>query len=158
MAGEPCPCGGGRTYAACCQPAHLGVRPAPTAEALMRSRYSAYALGRFEYLVKTRHPGERSLADLTALRRDAGAVRWTGLRVLDAVDGGPTDDVGVVEFVAFCEESGRLGELHERSRFRRDGNRWRYVDAEPRPRRPKPGRRDPCWCGSGRKYRRCHGA
>lgn len=124
----------------------------------MRSRYSAFALRNFDYLVKTRHPSQRSLDDLMRLRRNAETLRWTGLRILDTVDGGPHDQTGVVEFVAFCDESGQVGELHERSRFSRDAGRWCYLDAEPTTRHPKPGRRDRCWCGSGLKYRRCHGA
>lgn len=124
----------------------------------MRSRYAAFVRGRYDYLVKTLDPEKRCLDDLATLRAGAGRVRWTGLRVLDAVRGGEADADGEVEFVAFYEEAGRPGERHERSRFRREAGQWFYVDGEPPTTHPRPSRRDRCWCGGGSLYRKCHGA
>ena len=126
---DPCPCGMGRTYAACCAAYVVDGQPAPSAVALMRSRYTAYAVGALDHVVRTWHPRTRP-ADLTL---DPG-LRWTGLRILDAAggEGGGGDDVGEVEFVASWESRGERGSLHERSRFARRGGRWLYVDGDTR--------------------------
>ena len=119
---ETCPCGSGESYTACCGPLHDG-RPASTAEALMRSRYTAYALDLTDYVFRTWHPRTRpeSVDPVPGLA-------WTGLEVLDLVAGGPEDDTGVVEFRARFHEGGRQRAMHETSRFERRGGRWVYVD------------------------------
>ncbi|MDM4142526.1 MULTISPECIES: YchJ family protein [Mycobacterium] len=120
---EPCPCGSGEKYRACCGPLHDGESQAPTAEALMRSRYSAFARGEADYLFRTWHPRTRP-AEVTV---DPG-ITWTGLQVSDTVAGGPGDDSGEVEFTASYESASRAGSLHERSRFERRAGRWFYLD------------------------------
>ncbi|KEA65293.1 UPF0225 protein YchJ [Marinobacterium lacunae] len=125
-----CPCGSGRTFKACCEPALSGVTPAPTAEALMRSRYSAFALGAVDYLIETlapemRHPGEAEL-----LAEQTQVTTWTGLTILDTQAGGPEDTTGIVEFEARFQSGPDKGALHERSRFRRENSRWVYVDGD----------------------------
>lgn len=121
---DPCPCGLPRSYADCCGRAHRG-EPAADAEALMRSRYSAYALGLADYLLSTWHPSTRPAAlDLDETPRP----RWLGLEVKrHAVTGA---DTAVVEFVARCRVAGRGQRLHEASRFVREEGRWYYVDGE----------------------------
>lgn len=121
--GEDCPCGSGRPYAACCGPLHDG-EPAPTAEALMRSRYAAYVLGRDDYVFRTWHPRTRP-DDLSS-----APVDWLGLDVLRTEAGGPDDDRGVVEFVATFAGARGTETLHETSRFERRGGRWVYVDGD----------------------------
>lgn len=121
---EPCPCGSGNRYRACCGPLHEGESQARTAEELMRSRYSAFAHGDADYLFRTWHPRTRP-ADVTV---DQG-ITWTGLQVIDTLAGGPGDDSGEVEFIARYESAGRAGSLHERSRFERRAGRWFYLDA-----------------------------
>ncbi len=116
-----CPCGSGRPYAACCGPFHDGA-PAPTAEALMRSRYSAYVLGRIDHLFRTWHPRTRP-DDLTS-----AAGEWRGLEVLRTEGGTVDDEAGVVEFEARHRGPHGLDTLHETSRFERRGGRWVYVD------------------------------
>lgn len=118
-----CPCGGG-IYAACCGPFHAGEAEAPTAEALMRSRYSAFALGLADYLWRTWHP--RTRPEHVTLDDTA----WTGLEILDVVDGTERDQDGVVEFVAHHWSGRRQGAMRERSRFERRGRRWMYVDGD----------------------------
>jgi len=110
-------------YADCCAPAHRGTPPA-TAEALMRSRYSAFALGDADYLRRSWHPDTRP-AVVTADPR----TRWVGLEVLAATGGGLFDTEGVVEFRARYRESGGPGEMHERSRFVRHDGVWVYHGA-----------------------------
>ncbi|HZX77550.1 YchJ family protein [Lysobacter sp.] len=121
--GAPCPCGRGRPYATCCGPLHAGA-PAPDAEALMRSRYSAYALGDAAYVSASWHPDTRP-ADLDL--DDAAATRWLGLEVKQHV---PIDaDHATVEFVARYRTGGAPAvRLHEVSRFERIDGRWYYVN------------------------------
>jgi SEC-C motif-containing protein len=121
-----CPCGSGRSYAQCCGPLHDGA-PAPTAEALMRSRFSAFALGRDEYLLASWHPSTRP----ASIEPDAD-TEWRRLQLVDVVAGGPDDAEGVVEFRASYRSPEGAGLLHERSRFVRQEGRWVYLDGEQR--------------------------
>ena len=122
-----CPCGTGATYDACCGRLHRGAAQAATALELVRSRYSAFALDEIDHLFRTWHPRTRP----DELSPDTSR-RWTGLDILDVVDGGPDDDTGIVEFVAHYDQHGLSdlpGEQRERSRFTRRGGRWVYLDA-----------------------------
>jgi SEC-C motif-containing protein len=114
-----CPCGGA-DYAACCGRYHAG-KAAPSAQALMRSRYSAYALGLHDYVAATWHPRTRPPADSL---KDDGA-RWIGLEVKHASEDG---DAATVEFIARCRMQGRAQRMHEVSRFLREGGKWYYLD------------------------------
>ena len=115
-----CPCGG-KSYASCCAPYHKGS-PAPTAEALMRSRYTAYALKLEPYLLATWHPDTRpATADL-----DSDDGRWIGLEVKRHML--ESADRAIVEFVARYKLGGRAHRLHEISRFAREDGCWLYVD------------------------------
>ncbi|MGZ4467890.1 MAG: YchJ family protein [Nocardioidaceae bacterium] len=120
-----CPCGSGTAYGGCCGPLHDGGA-APTAEALMRSRYSAFAIGHVDHLFRTWHPRTRP-ADLS----DTPDVTWEGLEVLRTTAGGAADDTGTVEFRArFRGRDGAPHLLHETSRFERRAGRWVYVDGD----------------------------
>jgi SEC-C motif-containing protein len=120
-----CPCGSGAPWAACCGPIVRGERPAPTAERLMRSRYTAFALGDEAHLLRSWHHSTRP----AAVQLVAGQ-RWTGLEVLATVAGELLDKEGEVEFRAHWERRGRAGVLHELSRFvRDDAGRWVYLGA-----------------------------
>jgi SEC-C motif domain protein len=118
---DRCPCGGG-TYGDCCRPFHLGA-PAPSAAALMRSRYSAFALGLAPYLLATWSRASRP----PDLDLDDG-LHWRRLQIVDTVRGGAGDEEGVVEFRAAHRSADGAGVLHERSRFAREDGRWVYVD------------------------------
>jgi len=117
---QACPCGLGQPYGECCGPAHRG-HPPVTAAALMRSRYAAFVLDDAAYVLQSWHPDTRP----AAVEPDAG-LRWTGLDVLDTSGGGLFDAEGVVEFRAHYRDSGRPGEMHERSRFVRFDGQWVY--------------------------------
>ena len=117
-----CPCGSGRTYAECCGLYHNG-EDAPTAEALMRSRYSAYVLRLEPYLLDTWHAGTRPPS--LDLDQD-GTTRWLGLEIRRHERTGP--DSATVEFVARYKMAGRAFRLHEISRFIHEDGRWYYVD------------------------------
>ena len=121
---EDCPCGTGRSYSACCQPFHLGT-PAPSAEALMRSRYTAYVYGLEAYLLATWDPQTRPTKLDLAL--DAQTT-WLGLQVKRHLQTGET--TALVEFVARYKVGGRAQRLHEISRFVREDGRWFYVDGD----------------------------
>lgn len=128
MTSADCPCGSGRPDATCCHPLHTGT-PALTAESLMRSRFSAFALGLDAYLLATWHPSTRP----DSLDLDE-AITWRRLQIVDTVAGGEDDETGIVEFRAsFRDADGGAGLLHERSRFIRDGARWTYLDGVPQP-------------------------
>jgi SEC-C motif domain protein len=124
---EPCPCGGPAPYAACCGRWHEGALhlSAPTAEALMRSRYSAHVLGLTKYLQDTWHPCTRP----TSMAPPPPGLRWIGLEVRRHT---PIDaDHATVEFVARSKLGGRADRMHVTSRFERVDGRWLYADDEP---------------------------
>ena len=128
----PCPCGGA-AFAACCAPYLSGAQLPASAEALMRSRYTAYTLRDEAYLLATWHPGTRPVEGLFD---DDQGLTWLGLEVKSSLrlrkrkddaecDGADSD---TVEFVARYKMAGRAHRLHEVSRFVREQGRWFYVD------------------------------
>ncbi len=124
-ADSACPCGSGKTYAACCNPYLDHEQRPPTAETLMRSRYSGYVLAREDYLLRTWHESTRpETLDLG----DAGKLHWLGLKIVRVEVGGPDDTRGVVEFVARYKVGGKAHRLHETSRFVQEGGQWFYLD------------------------------
>ncbi|MCD6704941.1 MAG: SEC-C domain-containing protein [Thiobacillus sp.] len=124
MSGAACPCGSGRVLEACCGRFHAGT-PAPDAEALMRSRYSAYVLGLEDYLLATWHPATRPAAlELDATPRP----QWLGLAVKSHAP--LVARQATVEFVARYKLNGRALRLHETSRFEHVDGRWLYVGGE----------------------------
>ena len=153
---EHCPCGRARPYSACCEPLHRGTAQAHTAGHLMRSRYAAFCKGYVDYLIATLHPSKRKPDDRAVLQRTIDRHQWLGLQILDTHRGGRADDVGYVEFVAY--HSGPApGQIHDRSRCVKEEGQWFYWGGQHK--EPvRTGRNDPCWCGSGKKYKRCHGA
>lgn len=160
---SPCPCGSGRSYGACCGPVIDGA-PAPTAEALMRSRYTAFATDALQHMHTTLAPEAEDDYDPEAAERWARQASWLGLTIHDTQAGGDDDREGTVTFTAHYRIGGERHAHTEVARFRRGGDddRWLYVDGHaPRPETrttgPKVGRNDPCPCGSGRKYKKCCG-
>jgi SEC-C motif-containing protein len=123
MAGR-CPCGTGLTYDECCEPFHVGEAAAPTAEALMRSRFSAFARADEAYLLRTWHWSGRP----QRIEFDDGR-RWTRLDVLGHTDGGLLDSQGTVQFEAHYRQDGKPGVQRENSRFTRENGEWLYVAA-----------------------------
>lgn len=131
MSAGDCPCGRqhakGRTlaYAACCGQAHTGQQPAPDAETLMRSRYSAFVRGDAPYLLATWHASTRP----ASIDLEEGA-KWLGLDIRQHRSTGA--DTAEVEFVARFRVAGRAVRQHELSRFVREGGRWFYLDGDVR--------------------------
>ncbi|WP_433273099.1 YchJ family protein [Actinosynnema sp. CS-041913] len=117
-----CPCGLGEPYETCCGAFHSGLKSAPTAEALMRSRFAAFVVGDEAYLLATWHPTTRPK------RVDFDPdQRWTGLEILERTGGGLLQNTGTVEFRAHYRWREQREVLHENSRFVREDGRWLYV-------------------------------
>ncbi|MEO0869843.1 MAG: YchJ family protein [Cyanobacteria bacterium J06642_11] len=155
MPSQLCPCGSQKAYSSCCEPFLLNASVAPTAESLMRSRYVAYYSGNADYLVATRHPSTRNTDDRVQLLKSIRSTVWVSLTVLRTHQGRSSDTKGLVEFVAVHSQP-EWGQLHEQSRFVKENNQWFYVNGDRLP--PiVPKRSHPCWCGSGKKFKHCHG-
>lgn len=118
-----CPCLSGEPYDGCCGRFHGGTAQAPTAEQLMRSRYSAFVVHDAGYLLRTWHPSTRP----GSLELDP-SLTWRRLDILSTTRGGPLDSDGVVEFAAHFRHDGERGIHHETSSFVREDRRWYYVD------------------------------
>ncbi|MCB0187121.1 MAG: YchJ family protein [Caldilineaceae bacterium] len=149
-----CPCGSGMPYALCCEPYLAGAALPSHPEELMRSRYTAFCRQDVAYLIATHHPAQRQPDDDRELRVAMRDTEWLSLRLLAAPPA--RGKQGTVEFVAFYRNQGTVGQLHERSTFIREDGRWYYREGLRLP-PVAMGRNDPCWCGSGRKLKQCHG-
>ena len=158
-----CPCGKGESLETCCGPYIDGSKIPETAEALMRSRYTAFATGTVDYIIATHDPDRRGDVDEQGAADWSKNSEWLGFELISTENGGPNDDAGVVEFVAKYKIKGVTLTHRERSIFRKHNGRWVFVDGQmvngPPVKRSEPrvGRNEPCPCGSGKKYKRCHG-
>ncbi len=158
-----CICGLGESTETCCLPIIKGERPAATAEAVMRARFTAYALGEIDYILDSLHPEHRGDVDRAATETWSKNATWKNLEILSTEAGGESDAEGKVEFKAHFEINRAPHLHHEHARFARHDGRWYYVDgdvegAKPIVREgPRIGRNDPCHCGSGKKYKKCCG-
>ncbi len=158
-----CECGLGPSTEECCGRYIKGGQKAPTAEALMRSRYTAYVRGEIDHIERSHDPATRDEMDPDGALQWSKQAEWVGLEINHTDKGGEQDDEGVVEFNAKYEIEGRLVNHRERAFFKRIKGSWYYHDGEmikPKPMvrdTPKVGRNEPCPCGSGQKYKKCHG-
>ena len=154
--GNPCPCNSGLSYASCCKPLIAGNKYAVTAEALMRSRYTAYVVKDVDYLLKTWHSSTRP----ATIASDA-IPEWYSLRIIRTEAGDESDTHGEVEFKAEAIGQTKIFSLQEVSRFVKENNQWFYVDGDiiesPPAINTKVGRNARCPCGSGKKYKKCCG-
>ncbi len=148
---KTCPCGGA-SYQGCCAPYLETGATAETAEILMRSRYSAYVLGRVDYLTQTHLPELRDEFDAAQAASWAAESQWQRLEVGRIEGGGPDDEIGFVEFTAHYLQNGKAEIHRERSRFVQASDTWYYARGE---RPEKVARNAPCPCGSGKKSKRC---
>lgn len=117
-----CPCGSGQAYRDCCQPYHLKEKVAPTAEALMRSRYTAFVVLNGDYLYETTHAGKRKGNSKDAYLKSAKNTKWLKLEIV-------TSTYNTVEFKAFYLNN-KFGTevLHEKSNFKLENGKWYYID------------------------------
>lgn len=154
---DPCPCGSNQPYPTCCGPYINQKRPAPTPEALMRSRYTAYSLADMDYIQRSMKGKPLQHFDAVAGARWASKVIWLDLRILEhrMID----TEHGHVTFLARFIEHQRVHYLQENSEFRREQGQWFYVDgvlAERPPEKQPVSRHSPCPCGSQKKFKNCH--
>ena len=153
---NPCPCNSGLSYSSCCKPLIAGNSHAITAEALMRSRYTAHVVKDVNYLLKTWHSSTKPGTIVSATIPD-----WYGLHIVRTEAGDESDNHGVVEFKAKVLHKRKIWNLHEVSRFVKESNQWFYLDGDvlqaPPATSNKIGRNTPCPCGSGKKHKKCCG-
>jgi SEC-C motif-containing protein len=123
---KTCPCGSGRPFAECCEPYIIGAQKPPTAEALMRSRYSAFAENTINYIVETCTRERNEAAGVKGPRFRSEKTEWHGLKILSVTEGGPGDATGIVEFEAIYERNGLRDIHHERSHFKKVEGHWLY--------------------------------
>ena len=150
-----CYCNSQENYEDCCLSYLTGKLKPKNPEQLMRSRYSAFCVKNIDYLIATHHPSKRQANERALLEKTINNTQWLGLKVVKAQNDIKNPGVGYVEFVAFYESNG-VAQLHEKSKFVLENDEWHYFDGvllEP----IKFGRNEPCPCGSGAKYKKCHG-
>jgi SEC-C motif-containing protein len=128
---QPCPCHSGKCYGDCCQKYHLGALP-ENALVLMRSRYSAYALGLSEYIIETTHPeSPLRVSDRRQWLDKIGLFsKQTSFDGLDILDTQLSDPVSFVTFVAHLSMGGTDKSFTEKSRFLKVEGAWRYLEGE----------------------------
>jgi len=158
-----CPCCSGKKPESCCLPIVSGKQKASTAEALMRARYSAFVRGEIDFILSSHH--SRTVGDI-----DRGEVEnwskqseWLGLKVVQTTKGEASDNDGIVVFHARYGLNGKVEDHWEHAQFEKENGEWKFLDAQGlkagpiRRTEPKVGRNDPCSCGSGKKFKKCHG-
>ncbi|PKG58028.1 hypothetical protein CXF83_12000 [Shewanella sp. Choline-02u-19] len=147
---SPCPCCSSKTYSHCCQPLHLGVKAALSPEQLMRSRFCAFYLGHFPYLIDTHHKNYLSGLTQQALS-DGPQPNWL---TLDIISFSELGHQGKVSFQAWFLDDNKLDAIHECSDFIKEDGRWYYTEGlQQDPVYPK--RNALCVCGSGKKFKQC---
>ena len=158
-----CPCGSGKAYSDCCESIISGKKLAPTAEALMRARYSAYVKHEIDFIAEScvRREGENDI-DMEETRRWSEESQWLGLKIHSVKQGGPSDEEGLVEFSATYTRNNMKDEHREIAGFKKVDGKWLYAEGNLATTTvvrasPKVGRNDPCTCGSGKKYKHCCG-
>jgi SEC-C motif-containing protein len=176
-ASKSCPCGSEKSFASCCQPIIQGKAKAETAEQLMRARYTAFTTQDIDFILETHHPKTRNEVPREDVEKWSKGSEWLGLRILQTEAGQKGDEQGVVYFQAQYRAAPEnekdakkaegaekiLYDHQEKSLFMKEKGEWKFLDGQalnPGPIRrtePKIGRNDPCHCGSGKKFKKCHG-
>lgn len=149
MSVQNCPCGHGE-YASCCQPLHEGISQAKTAAQLMRSRYSAFALQKIDYIVATTALGQQQSLDRTAIAEWSQRNRWLGLELLE-INEKLDKTHASVEFKAHYDD-GQPQLHHEKSYFVQHDAAWYFLDPTTG---VLPSMKQPCICASKKKFKHC---
>ena len=153
-----CPCGSTLDLSECCGPIIDGT-PAPTAEALMRSRYTAFVQKKLDHVERTHAPEIRDDFNRAEMERLSEECEWRSLEIRSATESGDTAEV---EFaIRFRRDQQEMIQT-ELASFRREDGQWLYVSGDINPQPPqrhvtRVGRNDPCPCGSGKKAKKCCG-
>lgn len=161
-----CPCNNDVKYEDCCGIYHNNPGTAPTAEALMRSRYSAFYLKKFDYIVRTQKLPDDPNQTAADIQATNDSTQWIKLEILATEKGKAVDETGMVSFAAHFKEGQQIGKLSEKSIFQKIDSEWCYISGEHdikggetfvKTEAMKIGRNDPCHCGSGKKFKKCCG-
>jgi SEC-C motif-containing protein len=124
MSETNCYCGSNKPFINCCEPFLLDTQKAPTAEALMRSRYSAYAVQNVDYLISTTHPSTRKYHNKKDTLAFAIENHWMKLEIINSSE-------TIVEFKAYYLDNNLKAQIHhEKSTFKKEDDSWYYVDGE----------------------------
>ncbi len=157
-----CPCGSGKPYSECCEPIIKGHSLAPTPEALMRSRYTAYAKHEVQWLKESLDPSQQTDYDEKSVEDWSKRSQWLGIQILQTKTE-EEKNIGWVEFVCKYKQGTVAREHHELSEFHKVKGAWLFYDGRAvkpstiHKTTPDVGRNDPCPCGSGLKYKKCCG-
>lgn len=158
-----CPCGSGTALAQCCLPFIQKKQKPVSAEQLLRSRYTAFTLVETDYILATHHTRTRNEVKREEIEEWAKNSKWLGLKIVQSEAGKEADSQGVILFCAQYHADGKDNEHWEQAYFEKENGEWRFLDAKGvqtgpyRREEPKIGRNDPCSCGSGQKFKKCHG-
>ena len=152
---EKCHCGSGLYFKDCCRPYIRGKKEAPTAEALMRSRYSAYVVGAIDYIIDTCAERVRPTMNREAVKKWSEKSKWLELKIIAVTE-------HTVHFEAHYEQDFMSHVHHEKAIFEKENDLWVYVSGEVTPQTvkrigEKVGRNDPCPCGMPKKFKQCCG-
>jgi len=147
-----CPCGSNLQYDFCCRIFHDNIKIPLTAESLMRSRFTAYAMKNEAYLLETWEESKRP----KEIGFSKEIAEWTKLEIVNTKKGKEKDSKGIVEFKAYYTQDDETYVMNEISRFIKSSGRWLYTDGSVKP-VSKQGKNAPCCCGSGKKFKRCCG-
>ena len=129
----------------------------------MRARYTSYATRRIDFIERTHAPETREGFDREAAKKWASDSEWRGLKILSTKGGLEEDSEGLVRFVAVFAQKGKEYRHEEFAQFRKNDGAWVFVDGKTPTQDPfvktgpDLGRNDPCHCGSGKKFKKCHG-
>ncbi len=165
QASSLCPCGSGLAVKDCCKPFIQGKSQVATAEQLLRARYTAFALGDIDYIIQTHHSKTVHEIKREEVQEWSASSEWLGLKIVQSEAGTVADTQGSIVFCANFRTRGeeKIQEHWEQSLFEKENGEWKFLDARGiqngplRREGPKVGRNDPCSCGSGKKFKKCHG-
>lgn len=153
-----CLCGSELNYQDCCHLYHKGIKTPSTAEKLMRSRFTAYAMQKNDYLIETWAISKRP----KQINFEKEEAQWQRLEIIKTKKGQLNDSRGIVEFKAYFLSKGTPSVMNEISRFTKTGGRWFYLDGQVKSvnlinKSDNQGKNAACSCGSGKKFKRCCG-
>ncbi len=158
-----CPCGSQLLLQDCCLPFIQGKKQPEIAEQLLRARYTAFVLHEVDYILETVHSRMKAETQRDEIEDWSKNSEWESLTVYKSEGGSKTDTKGTLVFCAKYKKDGKPEEHWEQSTFEKEGGVWKFYDAQGvhvgtyRREAPKVGRNDPCSCGSGKKFKKCHG-
>lgn len=162
--GSLCPCGKGENFENCCEPYLTGKKYAEDAVTLLRSRYTAFVAANIDYVLETHHPDTMESIDRESTEAWAKESAWLGLEILEESLPVESKDTHAIKFIAKYLEKGKFKHHDEIALFKKDHEQWKFYDAIEDKKEPYTnphkdiGRNDPCHCGSGKKFKKCHGA